>query len=116
MTTAVRKYVSIDFIKSLKENGQSADQIVKQCETLKRRIKNPPPPPGSISIGAASREYDIHVSTIWRWVDKGLIPVVLRTKRYKYIDKSTLSKLVEKYKVDPGQGKRTINDALDENH
>ena len=73
-----------------------------------RRCKNPPPPPGAISIGAASRKYNMHVSTIVRWVQKGLVPVILRTKRYKYIDELILAEIIRRYKADPGQGKRTL--------
>lgn len=77
---------------------------MSQC----RRQKNPPPPPGSISMSAASRKYNMWLSTIQGWVDKGLIPVVLRTKRYKYINEITLQAVIKKYQTNPGQGKQTL--------
>lgn len=77
---------------------------MSQC----RRQKNPPPPPGSISLSAATRKYNVYLSTIQRWVKRGLIPVVLRSRRYKYIDESKLVETIKRYRKNPGQGKQTL--------
>ena len=108
MVTTSRKLVSIDLIKQLQEEGMTAEEIVKHCARLEPRHKNPPPPPGTLCIGAASRKYNIQKRTISRWVEKGLIPITLQTWRYKYINEAVLAEKVKEYKADPGQGKQTL--------
>ena len=67
-----------------------------------------PPPENGITIRAAGRKYDMNHRTIARWVDNGIIPVLLVTRNEKYIDEKILAEVVKRYKEDPGRGKRTI--------
>lgn len=67
---------------------------------------------GSIGIMDASRKYQIPHGTIWRWVARGLIPVVERGKgngpgTATLIDEVTLARVAAAYKAAPGRGKRT---------
>lgn len=71
-----------------------------------------PPPEASIGIMAASRKYGIPHGTIWRWVNRGLIPVIRAGEgsgpgSATEIDERSLASIVESYRKDPGQGKRS---------
>ena len=103
-----RKLVPIETAVRIFREAHSLQEAEEELRHLPVRNVNPPPPPGSISIGAASRKYNMPHATIWRWVDKGLVPVILRTTRYKYIDENALVKLLKRYKENPGQGKQTL--------
>ncbi len=73
-----------------------------------RREPRSQPPEGGISLMAAERKYGINSGTLSRWVKKGLIPVLLRTKNWLYVDEAKLAKVIRQYRENPGQGKRTI--------
>ena len=85
--------------------------LFTQRQTMKRQPQ-PTAPLGSISLREASRLFGIPNGTISRWVSKGLIPVLLRTKNKLHIDRSILEDIIYIYKAEPGQGKRTINKKL----
>jgi len=92
-------------------NTGITENILKEAaERIKSngRKPAPAPPKGGISLSAAGRKYKILQQTISRWVSKGYIPVLLRTKREVYVEESALAELVEKYRQDPGQGKKTV--------
>lgn len=73
-----------------------------------RRQPKVPAPKGSIGIRAASREYGVRSQTISRWVARGLVPILLRTKNDLYVDRQIVEKICQKYKRAPGRGRRTI--------
>lgn len=113
MVTKERKWMPVKMVSEIL-NGTAKPK--EQVEKLKEEINNlpnprqpkEPTPEGGISIRAGGRKYDIYSPTISRWVEKGLIPVLLRTKNEVYIDEFVLSQLAKRYKQDPGRGKRTI--------
>lgn len=82
-------------------------QIIANKSNHKRELK-PPAPVGGIAIRSAARIYKIHSATISRWVTRGLIPILLRTKNEVYIDESVIKEIAKRYKASPGRGKRTI--------
>jgi hypothetical protein len=113
MNRTLEKYKKLA-INIASEAGVKQDEVTRVLDAIGlemskcRREKNPPAPIGSISLSAASRKYKMYLSTIQGWVDKGLVPVVLRTKRYKYIDETILRQIIERYQENPGQGKHTL--------
>jgi hypothetical protein len=56
----------------------------------RKRIKAPPAPAGTISINAAGVKYNIHPSTIQKWVKKGVVPVIKKTLNSTYIDENII--------------------------
>ncbi|OGN90742.1 MAG: hypothetical protein A2Z70_01300 [Chloroflexi bacterium RBG_13_48_17] len=104
-----RRYVSIDTAIRMCRESNDLHEVQEKLMSLPRRSKNPPPPPGSISIRAASRKYGVPSPTISRWVNKQLVPVVSETPNYKYIEEAALAEVVRKYReAGPGQGKQTL--------
>lgn len=97
-----------------KETGLPNDEVKKVVSQIiadKNNHKRQPPPPapkGGICLMEAERKYRIPNPTISRWVKRGYIPVLLRTKKELYIDEAKLIEVVSLYKESPGQGKRTI--------
>ena len=83
-------------------------QIITDKNNNRRQLK-PPPPEGGISIRAAGRKYNLAPRTISGWVQKDFVPVLLRTKNWLYVDEAKLAEVVEQYRENPGQGKRTIS-------
>ena len=82
-------------------------QMVNEKEKNKRQ-PSPPPPKGGISIRAASRKYGVPSPTISRWVKRGFIPIISRTKNWLYINEACLREVISKYLGDPGRGKKTL--------
>lgn len=80
---------------------------IKAVKESKRQTKTPPPE-GGISIGKASRKYGIPDPTISRWKNKGIIPVLLETRNEIYIDEAIAAKVIAEFKKNPGQGKKTV--------
>jgi len=68
----------------------------------------PQGPEGSISLRAASRKYGIHSATLSRWRKKHSIPIILRTSNEMFVDEKRLLEVINIYKSNPGQGKKTI--------
>jgi len=83
-------------------------QLIETIAEERKRLKSEPAPQGGISLKNAEREYGINTGTLSRWVKKGLIPVLLRTKNWLYVDRSILEEVVIRYKKDPGRGKKTL--------
>lgn len=83
------------------------NQLIINHNNNKRQPK-PSPPDGGISIRAAARKYGIAHRTISRWVKAGYIPVLQHARNWLYIDEAHLANLVNIYKTNPGQGKKTI--------
>lgn len=65
-------------------------------------------PTGGITIAAAGRKYHIAHTIIWHWVQKGYVPVLLRTKRGIFIDEIIAARLVEVYQRSPKHGKSRV--------
>lgn len=111
MTTS-RVLIGLDDIKkadNLSDNEKrKVSSLIKKMARQRQRPERRPAPEGSISIRAAERKYGVPSRTISGWVSKGYIRVVLDTKNWKYIDEAELVKLIEKYKTNPGQGKKTV--------
>ena len=86
-----------------------SDRFMDELDKIPTRKRNgkQPPPEGGISIRAAERKYRVACQTISRWVQRGLIPVIIRQENYTYIDEGTLADVVANYKKAPGRGKRT---------
>lgn len=87
------------------------EKILKQMvedHKERRRRHSPPPPVGSIALRVAERKYGIPSSTLCRWVKRGLIPIIDRTKNWLYVDETHLVRIVALYNTNPGQGKRTL--------
>lgn len=89
---------------------EEVDRLVQEMERSmagKQNGKNESPS-GGICLRAAERKYGISARTISRWVARGLIAPILRTKNELYLDEIVLCELIAKYKKAPGRGKRTI--------
>lgn len=108
MVTTERKLVSIAEATKIIEESKDKNEAVDRLHKLNKRQPAPPAPEGGISIRAAARQYRIYSQTISRWVARGLIPIILRTKNEVYIDKTVIAKMAESYKEAPGRGKRTL--------
>ena len=67
----------------------------------------PQGPEGSISLRAASRKYGIHSGTLSRWRKKHSIPIILRTSNEMFVAEEKLLEVINLYKINPGQGKKT---------
>ena len=90
---------------------EKAERVI--CEMLKRaenhkRQKAPLCPDGGISLSAAERKYNVPNPTIYRWKQRGLFTVLLKTAREVYVNESELAKVVKQYLEDPGRGKKTL--------
>lgn len=83
------------------------ETVIEDRQNHKREPR-PSPPEGGISLRAAERKYSIPAKTFSRWVTKGLIPVLLRTPNWLYVDEAKLIELIQRYRQNPGQGKKTI--------
>lgn len=110
---ALEKYLNIsqEIAQDADTEPEVAQRVIRAIEKRivnKRRQPAPSPPEGGISQSAASRKYEVYQQTISRWVEKGYIPVVLRTKKEVYIDEEALAAIVADYNQSPGRGKKTI--------
>jgi hypothetical protein len=83
------------------------ETVIEDRQNHKRQPK-PEPPEGGISLRAAERKHHIPCGTLCRWVQRGLIPVLLRTPNWLYVDEAKLVEVIQRYKQNPGQGKKTI--------
>lgn len=66
----------------------------------------------AIGITEASRKYGVPDPTIWRWVERGLIPIVRPgvgrgPGSATMIDERELARVAAAYLENPGRGKRT---------
>lgn len=86
-------------------------QMIDDKNGHKQQPKQPPPE-GGISISEGSRKYKILKPTIHRWVKRLYIPILLPTKREKYIDEARLNALAKIYHQNSGKGKWTIRQQL----
>jgi len=108
MVTKERKRVDIATVKSLLEKYNfDSREVVAALRKLPVRQSSPPPPDGGISISGASRTFGIPHPTISRWASKGLIAIILRTRKEVYISYEDAARVVADYKLNPGRGKRT---------
>jgi hypothetical protein len=82
--------------------------VIEDRQNHKRQPK-PEPPEGGISLRAAERKYGIPNGTLCRWAKRGFIPILLRTKNWLYVDEAKLVEVIQRYKQNPGQGKKTIS-------
>jgi len=95
------------------EINEKPELVIKVLKRVEVRMENgrrqpkPPPPEGGISLRKAEKKFGVLHSTLSRWVQKGLLPVLSRTKNWLYVDEKRLEELLTKYKKDPGKGKRT---------
>jgi len=114
MTRIMVNMAKVNTTELAQETGlptEYVEKVVKQIIDQKnnhRREPKPPAPKGGINLSQASRKYGIHQQTLSRWVAKGYIPVLLRTKNELYVDKNTLAEMVRIYRENPGQGRKTI--------
>lgn len=82
-----------------KEVDTSPEVVTRVLETVESHMLNdkrkpsPPAPPGGISLRAAARKYNLHHTTLIKWIKKGKLPVLLRTPNWLYVDEETISKL-----------------------
>jgi hypothetical protein len=83
------------------------EAVIEDRQNHRRQPKQSPPE-GGISLRAAGRKYDIPSGTLCRWIQKGLVPVLLRTLNWLYVDEAKLVEVIQRYKQNPGQGKKTI--------
>lgn len=82
------------------------DEILE--ERANHNKPKPSPPESGITLRAAERKYGILHSTLSRWIGKGYLPILLRTRNELYVEEVKLRDLIERYKSSPGQGKNTI--------
>jgi hypothetical protein len=93
MVITTRKLISVNDVnmilqkRKIKERDIVMNDIINQP---RKRIKSPPPPKGSISMNAAGIKYNIHPTTILKWVNKGKVPVIKRTPNCTYVDESAV--------------------------
>lgn len=91
MVTQDRQYVKIEVAEKIIMESKNQKEMVERLHSLTKRQPRGPVPPGSISLREAARKYGIPNPTISRWVKRGLIKVILRTKNWLYIDESDLN-------------------------
>jgi len=108
MVTQERKQLTIQEAKRIIEEGKDKTDMLNRLNGLTKRQPAPPPPEGGISLSAASRVHGVPHPTISRWVKRGLIPIILRTKKELYIDEDITTMVVGLYKKNPGQGKKVL--------
>jgi hypothetical protein len=108
MVTTQRRMVTIQEAEKIIKESKTPHEAVRKLRNLPKRQPAPPPPPGGISRSAASRKYHVPKTTIYGWVKRGYIPVLLRTRKEVYIDEAKLAEVVECFKKSPGQGKKTV--------
>ncbi len=77
------------------------------AEAKKRPEPDPIPTDGTITIGEAARQNNIPHSTVSRWIKRGLITVKHYTRNGRYVEPADVKAVADKYKTDPGRGKRT---------
>ena len=94
-------------LEKLLEMGKPKEEILEEMRPKRNGNENRAPE-GGISQSEASRKYGVAQRNISRWVSRGYIPVLLRTRREVYIDESKLVKIIECYKSAPGQVKKTV--------
>jgi hypothetical protein len=87
-----RKRVAIPDVEALlqKYGIEEKDKVVEELKNLPVRQKAPPPPIGAISLREASRKYQIANSYLSKLVSRGVLPVILRTKNWLYINEDAL--------------------------
>ncbi len=109
-----RLNTTVDSAKLAKKTGypqplvdELVDAIYEEQMSRKRQPRTPAPE-GGITIQAASRKYHVPSGTIARWGMKGYIPILARTRNETYLDEGKLAKIIEQYRQNPGQGKRTL--------
>ena len=91
--------------------------LLEASENIKKsREPAPDPPEGGITCLEAERLYGIHHGTISRWVKKGYVEIILKTKREVYVDKIQLENLIAYYKENPGQGRFTLRYLFGKGH
>jgi hypothetical protein len=109
MVTLARKFVAIEQAKRIFEESQGDIEIASmKLDSLPKRQQSPAPPAGGISIRAASRKYKIQSSTISRWVKRGILKPILKTKNELYIFETDIFIISQKYNQSRGRGKREI--------
>jgi len=98
MVISTRRIVGISDVKAVltKYDIEETDKVMNDLIKLPRkRIKSPPPPKGGISLSEAGRKYNIHRTTILKWVKKGLVPVIKRTSNWLYVDEVSVRKAIK---------------------
>jgi hypothetical protein len=109
MVITVRKMVTITEAKRIaREANGNAEIISQKLDSLPTRQPKPPAPEGGISLSDAEHKYNIPNETISRWVKRGYIPIIKRTRREVYIEESAFSKIADIYKKDAGRGSWVI--------
>ncbi|MFA6307091.1 MAG: helix-turn-helix domain-containing protein [Patescibacteria group bacterium] len=110
MVARERKEIDISYAEQLLAQYPdiSPESLVKKMKEKPVRQPKPEPPVGGICINQASHKYDIPQQTLSRWVQRGLIPVLVETRNEKYVDESVLAERVRQYKANPGKGKRNF--------
>ena len=112
MVTQERKMVSISAAEKIIKESKNQEDAIKALHSLPKRQPRPPAPEGGISLREAARKYGVHSPTISRWVKRGYINILLRTKNELYIDEAELAKVIKIYKESPGQGRITLKQKL----
>lgn len=87
------------------------EAVIEERQNNEKELR-PTAPEGSISLRAACRKYGVLNSTLSGWVKRGYIPVLLRTRNWLYIDEAKSAQVIDLYKQDPGQGKKTVKREL----
>ena len=116
MAGVLLRHEDIDHLSFL--SSKEKDKLKMVIDTLannRKRESAPPAPEGGISLRAASRKYGIPNQTLSRWVKKGLIPTITRTRNELYADELALAEQAAEYLKNPGRGKWTIKKVADEN-
>lgn len=104
-----------------KKAGIPANQMRKALKALEsdidsnRRQPAPPCPKGGITVNAGARKHKLDPKTVWRWVQSGNIPVILKTDTRLFIDVSVLADVVKTYRLKPGRGRRTVQKNFSQN-
>ena len=93
-------------IKSVMMKGQillrESDVMALQPEENYSDLSGKP-----ISIGEASRRYQINQQTISRWKDKGYIKVIGKEKNRILLNEADIARMADWYHSRPGKGRRT---------
>jgi hypothetical protein len=114
MVTQERKLVTIkEAEKIFRESNGDAELATQKLKRLHKRHPAPPPPEGGISLSDAERKYGIPNETISRWVKRGWLLVLKRTKSKVYVAETEIIKLASIYKKDGGRGSWAIKKMME---
>jgi len=77
-----------------------------------RRQPRIPPPPGGISLREASKKYNLSRSSLSRWVNSGVIPIIRRDANWTYLSESKIAQIAANFNSFDRPERRTLRKVL----